>query len=566
MRSPARRARLRLRASPARLAFLALAPALVLASPACSSSATPTPPVAVTYPEPDRAAAATKLLTGADWYRHAVVYEVNVRSFQDSNGDGIGDLKGITSRLDDLKSLGVDALWLMPIMPTPFKDSGYDIADYQAINSDYGTLADFDALLAAAHTRGMRVMIDLVLNHTSDQHAWFKDSRTSKTNPHADWYVWSDTPSDPNVGCGTFSSQFGASAWELAPERNQYYFHRFYAQQPDLNYRSPAVVKATLDATRFWLDRGVDGFRCDVIGLLFESAKACDMIPETKDYIRQLRAVLDSYKDRAMVAESTNYSSAADYFGNGKDMFHMAFNFAYGYFWGIPFSGTLASTLEQPFLDSQSKNPVGAQDALVIGSHDVARAYDSAQSIESRWRRAAFVQLTMPGTPYVYYGEELALRPGSKAVVDNRDYARTPMVWSKAGPGYGFTTGTPWIPFGDAADQTSVEGEKGDPTSNYAFYQKLLAVRRGRDAFGTGALKVVATDDPSIVLFTRSSADETYVVVMSMDETDPHTGTAKGANLPGDGQLLFGDAKLERSGTDAKVTVAAAGMAIFRVK
>lgn len=552
------------RLSLARLGSLVpLAAALALGA-SCSSSGAPAP--SVTYPEKDRAAAATKLLGDADWYRHAVVYEVYVRSFQDSNGDGIGDLKGLTSRLDDLKALGVDALWLMPIMPTPFVDSGYDTADYTAINPDYGTLADFDALLAAAHARGMRVMIDLVLNHTSDQHAWFKDSRASKTSEHADWYVWSDTPSDPTIGCGTFSSQFGDSAWEYAAERNQYYYHRFYAGQPDLNYRNPKVVKATLDVARFWLDRGVDGFRCDVIALLFESAAGCDMLPETKAYVRQLRAVLDSYPSRAMVAESTNYSSASDYFGDGKDMFHMAFNFAYGYFWGLPFGSTLADPVAKPFLDSLAKNPAGGQDALVIGSHDVGRAYDAAQGIESRWRRAAFVQMTMPGTPYVYYGEELALRPGSASVVDTRDYARTPMTWTSAAPGYGFSTGAPWIAFGADPALTSHDAQKRDPGSTYAFYQKLLAVRRGREAFGTGALAVLKVDDPTILLFTRASSDETYVVAMGMDEEEPHAGVAKGASLPGDAQLLFGEGSLTREGSDARVSVPKAGMAIFRVR
>ncbi len=546
------------------LAPLALVAAALLAA-SCSSHATPAP--AVTYPDKDRAAAAQALLSGPDWYRHAVFYEVDVRSFQDSNGDGIGDLKGLTSRLDELKSLGIDALWLMPIMPTPFVDSGYDVADYEDVSPDYGALGDLDALLAAAHPRGMRVMPDLALTPPPDQHAWFRHPRPPTTSAHADWYIWSDTPSDPNIGCGTFSAQFGSSAWQLDATRNQYYFHRFYAGQPDLNYRNPAVVKATLDVARFWLDRGVDGFRCDVIGLLVESATGCDMIPETQDYIRQLRAVLDSYPNRAMVAESTNYSSAAAYFGNGKDMFHMAFNFDYGYFWSMPFSGTLASAVEKPFLDSQKLNPQGAQDALVIGSHDVGRAYDAARGIQSRWERAAFVQMTMPGTPYVYYGEELALQSGSTAVVDTRDYARTPMVWAKADPNHGFTTGSkPWIPFGANADQTSLEGEKGDPSSTYSYYEQLLAIRRGREAFGTGSLQVLTVDDPSIALWVRASSDETYVMAMSMDEEDAHSGTAQGANLPGDAELLFGSATLTRSGADAHVSVPAAGYAIFRVR
>lgn len=544
-----------------RLAACSLA--LLLAT-SCKNDAPAAAPE-VRHPEKDRAAEATRLLTGPDWYRHAIFYEVNIRSFQDSDGDGIGDLKGLITRLDDLKALGVDALWLMPMYPTPFIDSGYDIADYQGINPEYGTLADFDALLAAAHARGIRVMTDLVLNHTSDEHAWFKESRSSKTNPKADWYVWSDTPSDPNIGCGTVNDTFGKEAWKLDPTRNQYYYHRFYPGQPDLNYRNPEVVKATLDVAKFWLDRGVDGFRCDVIALLYESATKCDFIPETQAYIKQLRALVDTYKDRTMVAESTDYSGSAAYYGSGKDMFHMAFNFSYGYLWGLPFAGTLAANIAKPFEQALANNPPGAQDALPIGSHDVNRAFVAAREIESRWLRAAFVQMTMPGTPYIYYGEELALRPGTQVVVDGRDVARTPMLWSK-GAGFGFTTGKPWIAFGAEPEKTNLEVEKADPKSTYSFYQKLLAVRRGREAFGSGALKILPADDSSVLVYTRSTSDETYVMALGMDEEDAHTATVAGANLPGDAQLLFGEGSLARQGQAAKVTIPAAGMAIFRVK
>ena len=534
---------------------------------ACSSSddATAPAPAATGYAEKDRGAEAKRLLTGPDWYRHAVIYEVYVRSLQDSNGDGIGDLPGLTSRLPELQALGVDALWLMPIMPTAFADSGYDVADYTDVNPEYGSLADFDALVSAAHARGMRVMVDLVLNHTSDQHAWFKESQKDKTNPKADWYVWSDTPSRPDVGCGTFNVQFGNEAWTLSQPRNQYYFHRFYAGQPDLNYKNPEVVKATLDAAKFWLDRGVDGFRCDVIGLLAESATGCDMIPETQAYIRQLRALLDAYPDRAMVAESTNYESAVEYFGNGRDMFHMAFNFGFGYFWGFPFAGSEARAVSEKLEGSRKGAPAGAQEALVIGSHDVSRAYVAAKKIESRWRRAAFVQLTAAGTPFIYYGEELALRPGKTKVVDVRDYQRTPMPWTKA-PGHGFTTGTPWIPFADESDVTNVEVEAADPASNYAFYKALLAARRGREAFGSGTMTFLQGDSPAVLAFERSSADETYLAVVSMDESAPQTTRLATATVTGAPALLFGDAKATRDGATLVVTIPPEGMALFRVK
>jgi glycosidase len=547
----------------ARLAVASLALVTASLTASCSSDKASAPQI--TYPEKDHAAESARLLGTSDWYRHAVFYEVDVRSFSDSNGDGIGDLKGLQSRLSYLKDLGVDALWLMPIMPSPFKDSGYDVADYEAIQKEYGTLADFDALVTAAHAQGIRVFMDLVLNHTSDQHAWFQDSRSSKTSQHADYYVWSDTQSRADIGCGTYGVQFGEQAWTLAPERNQYYFHRFYPGQPDLNYKNPAVVKATLDSAKFWMDRGVDGFRCDVIGLLVETAQGCDMQPETQAYIKQLRTLLDGYKDRAMVAESTNYSDASAYYGSGSNMFNMAFDFGYGYLWGGVMKSTTAADVAKPFLAAGKQNPKGSQEALVIGSHDVPRAYTVANHVQSRWRRAALVQLTMPGTPFIYYGEEIALRPGTQQVVDGRDTARTPMMWDGTA-GHGFSTAKPWIAFGAEGDTVNVEAEQKDPTSDLAFYKQLLALRRGREAFGTGSLKVVAADDPTVLYFERASADETYVIVMSMDETDPHTATVPGVALPGDAQRLFGDATLSRSGNDASVTVTPGGYGIFRVR
>lgn len=252
------------------------------------ASPRPRPP---TRPSPEQGVAADRLLTGPDWYRHAVFYEVNVRSFQDSDGDGIGDLPGLVSRLDYLKDLGVDALWLMPINPSPFKDSGYDVADYGDVDKVYGGKPAFDVLVREAHARKMRVMVDLVLNHTSDQHPWFQESRKDKTNPKADYYVWSDTDGRSDVACGTYSAQFGTSAWAKDDQRGQYYYHRFYPGQPDLNYKNPAVVSAVLDAAKGWLDSGADGFRCDVIGLLVETAdpEQCSMAPETQAIIRKLR-------------------------------------------------------------------------------------------------------------------------------------------------------------------------------------------------------------------------------------------------------------------------------------
>lgn len=516
-------------------------------------------------PERDWEAEATALLTGPDWYRHAVFYEVYVRSFQDSDGDGIGDLPGLTSRLDELRALGVDALWLMPIMPTPFFDSGYDVADYEAINPDYGTMEDFDVLLAEAHARGMRVIIDLVLNHTSVDHAWFQSSRAAPTGPMGDYYIWSDTPSHPDVGCGVHQPIFGDSAWELDEARGQYYFHRFYPEQPDLNYRDPAVVEATLDVARYWLDRGVDGFRCDVISLLYESADDCGFLDETKAYIAQLRGVVDEYPGAVLVAEPTDFADTAPYFGDGTDMFHMVFNFGYGYFWGFHFGAYSAAPIIEAFQPALTSYPAGAQEALVIGSHDVPRALSSALGDETRHRRAALIQLTMRGTPFLYYGEEVSLRAGTDQVVDNRDAARTPLPWTAAAPGYDFTTGEPWLAFAPGAEETNVETQAADAASTYGFYRSALALRRGRAVFGTGEVTILSSDNDAVLAVLRDDGDLAYLVAINIT-SEPQTAKLSGANLPTSGQRELGEGSLEASGADATVTVAGSQGVVFRLR
>lgn len=514
---------------------------------ACSSDT----PAAAPLPEPpteptaDQQTKAAALLEGPDWYRHAVFYEVYVRSFQDSNGDGIGDLPGLVSRLDDLKSLGVDALWLMPIFKSPFKDSGYDVSDYDSISPEYGTMDDLKKLLAEAHARKMRVFLDLVFNHTSAEHPWFQESRASKTSPKSDYYVWSDTPSAPGNACGPFNSTFGTVPWTLDPQRNQYYFHRFYPGQPDLNFDNPNVVSETLGVAKRWLDLGVDGFRCDVIGLLFETnvPKDCGVLqPKTADYVRKLRGVLDGFPNRAMVAESVLFDSPKAYYGNGKDAFQMAFLFDYGYLWPLAFQSESRSQFDKAFQSAETF-PEGAQNALVIGSHDVGRAYAVAQGKEWRHRRAAEIQMFARGTPYIYYGEELGLRPGTEKVVDSRDSARTPMPWTRA-DGHGFSAAKPWLAFGPEADTTSVEAEKADKGSMFVHYKQMLALRRGRSVFGTGAMKLVDVGNPSVFAFVRSDATEAWLVVENLTET-PQSVSAEVEGTLAERALGTGTAKRE---------------------
>lgn len=534
----------------------------------CSSSSSPptedpvvAKPRPPTHATPEQDARAAKLLAGPDWYRHAVFYEVNVRSFTDTNGDGIGDLPGLTSRLDYLRGLGVDALWLMPIMPSPFKDSGYDISDYRGIDPAYGDMAAFDALLAAAHERGIRVVLDLVLNHTSSEHAWFKDSRSSKSAAKADWYVWSDTPGRADIGCGTVPG-FEGSAWTFEPARSQYYFHRFYPGQPDLNYRNPEVVAETLDIARFWLDKGVDGFRCDVIGMLYESAAACEMIPETADYIRKLRAVLDEVPNRAMVAESSPFG-ATEYFGSGKDMFHLAFNFPFGFFWSAAFAAENSNLVVSALGNALASYPPGAQEASIIGSHDVLRAWDKDGGQEWRQRRAVEITMFTKATPFVYYGEELDLRGGKGVVVDWRDSARTPMPWTSAA-GHGFSTAKPWLAFGDAAEQTNVEAEDADPDSMLSFYRSLLAFRRGNAAWGTSEMHLVALDNPALLAFVRRDGEHAYLVVESFSE-DAQEGLGSASEVTAPGAVVWGAGQAVIEGSHVRVSVPATGSAVFEL-
>lgn len=505
-----------------------------------------------TKPTPEQQTKADALLTGPDWYRHAIFYEVNVRSFQDSNGDGIGDLDGLTSRLDYLKDLGVDALWLMPIFTTKFVDSGYDIADYRAIDPAYGDLAAYDRLLAAAHARKMRVLMDLVLNHTSDAHAWFQESKSSKTNPKADWYLWSDTPSRADLGdCKPDNPRFG-NGWSFDETRKQHYYHRFYAGQPDLNYRNPDVVRETLDATKFWLDRGTDGFRCDVIGKLYESPAGCDMLPETVEYIKKLRGVLDAASatiPRVMVSEPSQLDDSAPYYGNGSDMFHMSFEFGYGYFWSLAF-GSRDKRIVETSIKATIRYPQGSQPAQVIGSHDVPRAWQYTAGEPWRHRNAALLEMTMRGTPFVYYGEELGMQPGSQIVVDDRDAQRTPMTWTKDGANHGFTTGKPWIAFGMAPETTAVDVADADPSSTLTFYRQLLAFRRGHAVWGTGTTRLIETETTPLVVFVRENAEEAYLVAVNLSEDDqegtggPLAGLVNTTPVFGEGSVTVGNASV----------------------
>ncbi|HJW82734.1 MAG TPA: alpha-amylase family glycosyl hydrolase, partial [Anaerolineae bacterium] len=360
------------------------------------------------------------------WWRDGVIYQIYPRSFADSNGDGIGDLGGITSRLDYLRDLGVDAVWLSPVYPSPMKDFGYDVSDYTDIDPVFGTLADFDDLLREAHTRGIRIIMDMVMNHTSDEHPWFVESRSSRDSPKRDWYIWRDAKPEggpPN----NWTSVFGGGAWEFDAGAGQYYLHLFDPGQPDLNWRNSGVKQAMFDACRFWLDRGVDGFRLDVAHMPFKHPDLPDNPPKfgLRDYDRQrhfyhqnlpethamwkgFRRLLDEYPQRMAVGE-VELDGAEAYYGNGGDELHLAFNFG---LLRLPWN---ARAIQRVIADWEARLPGGAWPCWVLSNHDVKRhisRWGSGALAEARAKLAAAMLLTLRGTPFMYYGEEIGLREG----------------------------------------------------------------------------------------------------------------------------------------------------------
>jgi alpha-glucosidase len=506
-----------------------------------------------------------------EWWREAVFYEIYVRSFQDSNGDGIGDLAGITDRLDYLNdgtpsSLGVDALWLTPINPSPMFDFGYDVSDYRAIEPLFGSLADFDRLIAEAHRRNIRIILDLVPNHTSHLHAWFQASRRSRTDAHRDWYVWRDPAPDggpPN----NWASSFGGPAWTLDAPTGQYYLHSFLAEQPDLNYRNPAVVQAMQDVIRFWLDRGVDGFRVDVIHNMIKDAALRDNPaphpdkehpvyhygrqvhlhdedqPEVHEIIRAWRRILEEYGRRAMVGEVYLFDPErlVRYYGNGRDELPLAFNFMFLWTsWDAAAFRTQVDRMEHML-------PPGAQPTYVLSSHDAPRyrtRFDDPIWGEARARVAAMMLLTLRGTPFLYYGEEIGMRDvcvppericdpvGKRFPGLGRDPERTPMQWTSA-PGAGFTTAAdPWLPIGEDAQTVNVARQLGDPRSHLTFYRRLVWFRKGAPALTRGTYRPL-DGPPDTFVYLREHAEQRLLVALNF------AGEARAVPLPGSGRLLL---------------------------
>lgn len=488
-----------------------------------------------------------KAMADPTWWQSAVIYQIYPRSFQDSNGDGVGDLRGIVQRLSYLAELGVDAIWLSPIFLSPMADFGYDISDYEAIAPLFGSLADFDALVAAAHRLGLKIILDLVPNHTSDQHPWFADSRRSRLDPKRDWYVWRDPAPDggpPN----NWLSEFGGSAWQYDDATKQYYYHAFLAAQPDLNWRNPAVRKAIHDVMRFWLRRGVDGFRIDVIWHLIKDDAFRDDPPnpafiageplyrsqtplyssdrpEVHEVIAEIRRVADEFADRVLIGEIyLPTARLVAYYGCDLAGVHLPFNF------GLIGARWQARALAKLIDDYEASLPPGGWPNWVLGNHDRPRISSRVGAAQARI--AAMLLLTLRGTPTLYYGDEIGMRqveipadrvrdPYERNVPGHglgRDGCRTPMQWD-ASLHAGFSQVEPWLPLDDYFRQENVARQQGDRFSIYQLYRQLIEIRKKFQALAIGAYRPVAAQG-NILAYRRRHTGEDLLIALNLG-TEP---------------------------------------------
>ncbi len=455
-----------------------------------------------------------------EWFKEVVFYQIFPRSFMDSDGDGIGDLRGIIERLDYLEDLGIGGIWLNPIYPSPYKDSGYDIADYYGINPDYGDMKDFEDLLYEAHRRNIKIFLDGVFNHTSDQHPWFLESRSNRENPKRNWYVWSDSPyfncNDIIVMPGTF----GGERWTYHQKTDHYYFHRFLKEQPDLNFWNEDVQNAIIDVVRFWLEKGVDGFRLDVADSYFEDLlnNLCVHRNETHEFLKKMRRVFDEYEGRAMIGEVWGLPSQINRY-TGNDELHMIFNFilTYALYSSALFGGKefVDNVLHETFLSF----PEGGWQGIVIGNHDIPRSYSIMGENDERAKNLAFLQMTLPSTPFVYYGEEIGINNGKDVVVDWRDIARTPMQWNDK-ENAGFSSKKPWIPPSGNYKIKNVESERKAPSSLYNFYRKLIRTRNAIQPLRKRGYISVDTKDNGVFAYFRGEEDDWVLVILNLSFFD----------------------------------------------
>ena len=488
----------------------------------------------------------------AEWWRGAVMYQIYPRSFADSNGDGIGDLPGIIDRLDHVAALGVDGIWISPFFRSPQKDFGYDIADYTDVDPMFGTLDDYDRLVTAAHDHGLRVVIDQVYSHSSDACPWFQDSRMARTGPKADWYVWAD-PKPDGTAPNNWMSVFGGPAWSWEPRRRQYYLHNFLAEQPDLNLLNPAVQEAMLETARFWLDRGTDGFRLDVVNFYAHDPALRDnpprphpdpvkpywlqqpvynrSRPETFPIVERLRDTVDAYPDRMLVGEIASDTPLEDLidYTDGTDRLHTAYTFVF-----LRQQVSAADIRDAVMAVREAAD--GAWPSWAFSNHDVAR-------VVSRWGqgrdRAAFAKLmiallcSLRGTAFLYQGEELGL-PNAAVPFDDlqdpegirfwpdyesRDNCRTPMPWEAGRSNAGFSTGVPWLPVDIAPRTLAVDRQNGDPGSVLGFTRRFLAWRKTQPLLRTGDIRFFDAPEP-VLAFERFDDHGALVCVFNLGPAD----------------------------------------------
>jgi maltose alpha-D-glucosyltransferase / alpha-amylase len=487
----------------------------------------------------------------AGWYKHAIIYQIHVRAFSDSNGDGIGDFQGLAQKLDYVQELGVNAIWLMPFFPSPLRDDGYDISDYRAVHPNYGTLEDFKTFLANAHDRGIRVIIELVANHTSDQHPWFQESRSSQDNPKRDWYVWSETDAKYR-GTRIIFLDTELSNWAWDPVSKAYYWHRFFSHQPDLNYDNPAVREEMWNIMQFWLELGVDGFRLDAVPYLIErEGTSCENLPETHEVIRELRKKVDAaFPGTMLLAEANQWpADLRQYFGNG-DEFHMAFNFPLmpRMFMGLRLEDRKPIT---EILQQSPEIPASCQWCLFLRNHDeltlemvtdIERDYmydyfardrtmrlnlgirrRLAPLLDNDRRRIELMNgmlMSLPGTPIIYYGDEIGM--GDNIHLGDRNGVRTPMQWSGGWNG-GFSTADPealYSPpildpvFGYPA--VNVLSQKRTSHSLLSWMKHIMETRRSTPVFGSGSMEFLYPANHRVLAYVRQLGKETILVVNNL--------------------------------------------------
>lgn len=504
------------------------------------------------------------------WWKEAVAYQVYPRSFNDSNGDGIGDLRGLIEKLDYLQELGIDVIWLSPMFPSPNADNGYDISDYQAINETYGTMADFDELLEKVHARGMRLILDLVVNHTSDEHPWFIESKQSCHNPKRDWYIWRDPATDgsePN----NWESIFNGSTWKYDETTNQYYFHLFSEKQPDLNWENPAVRDEVFNMMNWWFDKGIDGFRVDAITHIKKSFEAGNLpVQEGQQYapafdvamnqpgiltwLREMKAKSLSHYDIMTVGEANgvNPDDAENWVGSDKGVFNMIFQFEHLGLWDNVASRLDIKAYKHVLNRWQKQLENIGWNALFIENHDQPRRVSTWGDDQQYWYTSAtshaLVYFLQQGTPFIYQGQEIGMtnypftdieqfddvsvkneyrivqEAGGdvdslleKLRMDSRDNSRTPMQWD-ANERAGFTTGTPWFPVNPNYVDINVAQQEQDPKSILNFYKELIRLKKSDDIYTYGQFDLVDADNGQLFAYTRSLDGRTVVIIGNLSE------------------------------------------------